>query len=158
MFPKLDFVENQAVANAFNNLKTYINEQLQQFNNSIVDLQNRLKYKYNNYEEGKEDVLLAYTEIPSSFEVSTSNSITVKDKIGDSGKELTYKYPLYNDFTEPELQYFRDMCNFSDEELQCFNLRAKNKSIVEMALSMNCSEAKISKLIKRVKTKIKKIL
>ena len=63
-----------------------------------------------------------------------------------------------NDFTEPELQYFRDMCNFSDEELVCFNLRAKNKSIVEIALLMHCSEPKISKLIKRVKTKIKKVL
>ena len=63
-----------------------------------------------------------------------------------------------NDFTEPELQYFRDMCNFSDEELLCFNLRAKNKSIVEIAYAMSCSEPKVSKLIKRVKTKIKKIL
>ena len=63
-----------------------------------------------------------------------------------------------NDFTEPELQYFRDMCNFSDEELICFNLRAKNKTIVEIAITMNCSEPKVSKLIKRVKTKIKKIL
>ncbi len=63
-----------------------------------------------------------------------------------------------NDFTEPELQYFRDMCNFSDEELICFNLRAKNKTIVQIALEMNCSEPKVSKLIKRVKTKIKKIL
>lgn len=63
-----------------------------------------------------------------------------------------------NDFTEPELQYFRDMCNFSDEELQCFNLRAKHKTIVEIAITMNCSEPKVSKLIKRVKAKIKKIL
>lgn len=63
-----------------------------------------------------------------------------------------------NDFTEPELQYFRDTCNFSDEELRCFNLRAKHKSIIEIALDMNCSEPKVSKLIKRVKTKIKRVL
>lgn len=63
-----------------------------------------------------------------------------------------------NDFTEPELQQFRDKCNFSDEELICFNLRAKNKTIVEIALAMNCSEPKVSKLIRRVKNKIKRVL
>lgn len=31
-------------------------------------------------------------------------------------------------FVESELQYFRDECNFSDEELEYFNLRAKDKS------------------------------
>lgn len=71
---------------------------------------------------------------------------------------MAYDILHINDFTEPELQYFRDNCNFSDEELRCFNLRAKNNSIVQIALIMNCSEPKISKLIKRVKAKIKKVL
>ena len=73
---------------------------------------------------------------------------------------MSKKYDILHirDFTEPELQYFRDTCNFSDDELQCFNLRAKNKSIIEISLTMNCSEPQVSKLIKRIKTKIKKVL
>lgn len=71
---------------------------------------------------------------------------------------MKYDTTKINDFTEPELQYFRDTCNFSDEELECFNLRAKNRSITAIALAMNCSEPKVNKLIKRVKTKIKRVL
>ena len=63
-----------------------------------------------------------------------------------------------NDFVEFELQYFRDYCNFSDEELQYFNMRAKDKSNIEIALTMNVSESKVNKLAKRVKMKMLKVL
>ena len=63
-----------------------------------------------------------------------------------------------NDFVEKELQMFRDECNFSDEELEYFNLKAKDKSNTQIALTMNCSEAKVSKLARRVKDKMLKIL
>ena len=62
------------------------------------------------------------------------------------------------DFVEWELQKLRDECNFSDAEMQYFNLRAKHKSNVEISLSMNVSEAQVSKLAKRVKNKILKVL
>lgn len=62
------------------------------------------------------------------------------------------------DFVEWELQKFRDECNFTDSELQYFNLRAKDKSNVQIALEMNISEPQVSKLAKRVKTKMKKVL
>ena len=62
------------------------------------------------------------------------------------------------DFTEPELDKFRSLCNFSDNELEYFNLRAKHKSNVEIALTMNVSDAQVSKLAKRVKTKVIKVL
>ena len=61
------------------------------------------------------------------------------------------------DFVEWELQKFRDECNFSDAELEYFNLRAKHKSNVEISLIMNISEAQVSKLAKRVKTEIIKV-
>ena len=32
------------------------------------------------------------------------------------------------DFTAPELTQLRELCNFSDDELEYFNLRAKHKS------------------------------
>ena len=62
------------------------------------------------------------------------------------------------DFVEKELQFFRDNCNFSDEELRYFNLRAKHYSNLQIAIELNVSEGKVSKLAKSVKTKIKKVL
>lgn len=58
------------------------------------------------------------------------------------------------DFTVPELNFFRDFCNFTPDEMEYFNLRAKHKSNVEIALAMNVSEAQVSKLARRVKDKI----
>lgn len=65
---------------------------------------------------------------------------------------------MIRDFVEWELQKFRDECNFTADELYYFNLRAKDKSNVQIALEMHVSEAQVSKLAKRVKTKIKKVL
>lgn len=62
------------------------------------------------------------------------------------------------DFTVPELDRFRELCNFTDDELQYFNLRAKDKSNVQIALEMNVSEPQVSKLAKRVKSKIIRII
>ena len=62
------------------------------------------------------------------------------------------------DFVEKELEYFRRECNFSAEELEYFNLRAKHYSNFEISIKMNISESKVSKLAKSVKTKILKVL
>ena len=62
------------------------------------------------------------------------------------------------DFTVPELNTFRELCNFSDAELEYFNLRARHKSNVEIAMTMHVSEAQVSKLAKKVKDKIKRII
>lgn len=62
------------------------------------------------------------------------------------------------DFVEHELQTFREHCNFSDEELEYFNLRAKHYSNQQIAIKMNVSEGKVSKLARRVKDKILKVI
>lgn len=62
------------------------------------------------------------------------------------------------DFTVPELDRFRELCNFTDDELMYFDLRAKDKSNVQISLEMNVSEAQVSKLAKRVKSKIIRVL
>lgn len=62
------------------------------------------------------------------------------------------------DFTVPELDRFRALCNFTEDELRYFNLRARDKSNVEIALEMNISEAQVSKLAKRVKNKMLRIV
>lgn len=64
---------------------------------------------------------------------------------------------VYN-FVEWELQKFRDECNFTDEELQCFELKAKDKSIEYIAQELHISTAKVSRLVKRVKSKILKVI
>lgn len=62
------------------------------------------------------------------------------------------------DFTVPELERLRELCNFSDSELEYFNLRAKHKSNVEISLIMHVSESQVSKLARKVKDKIKRII
>ena len=62
------------------------------------------------------------------------------------------------DFVERELQYFREECNFTEDEMAYFNLRSKGKSNVQISLEMHISEAQVSKLAKRVKTKILKVI
>lgn len=62
------------------------------------------------------------------------------------------------DFTVPELEMFRNLCNFTDEELQYFNLRAKDKTNSEISYIMSVSEPKVSVLAKRVKKKMLKVL
>ena len=64
---------------------------------------------------------------------------------------------VYN-FVEWELQKFRDECNFTDEELQCFELKAKDKPIEYIAQEMHISTAKVSRLVRRVKSKILKVI
>lgn len=62
------------------------------------------------------------------------------------------------DFTVPELDKFRELCNFSDAEMEYFNLRARHKSNVEIAFEMNVSEPQVSKLAKKVRSKIIRVL
>ncbi len=68
------------------------------------------------------------------------------------------KIQKIRDFTVPELDMFRKLCNFTEDELKYFNLRAKDKSNVQIALEMNVSEAQVSKLAKRVKSKMIRII
>ena len=62
------------------------------------------------------------------------------------------------DFTVPELNVFRELCNFTPDERTYFELRAKRKSNVEIALEMNVSEPQVSKLAKKVKSKILRVV
>lgn len=62
------------------------------------------------------------------------------------------------DFTVPELNKFRELCNFTPDELQYFELRSKYKSNVEIAMTMHISEAKVSKLARKVKDKIIRVV
>ena len=71
---------------------------------------------------------------------------------------MKQKFMQIYDFTVPELNKFRELCNFSDAELEYFNLRAKHKSNVEIAMKMHVSEPQVSKLAKKVRSKIIRVL
>ena len=62
------------------------------------------------------------------------------------------------DFVEWELEYFRKECNFTDEEMEYFNLRAKNKSNIQISIAMSVSESTVAKLARGVKKKVIKVL
>ncbi len=62
------------------------------------------------------------------------------------------------DYTSIELNKFRELCNFTDDELQYFNLRARDKSNIEISIAMSISDSQVSKLAKRVKNKIVSVL
>lgn len=62
------------------------------------------------------------------------------------------------DFVEWELKKFRSECNFTPAELEYFNLRAKCKSNIEISMTMNISERQVTRLSKKVKQKILKVI
>ena len=62
------------------------------------------------------------------------------------------------DFTVPEMNRFRELCNFTYDEMTYFNLRSKNKSNVQIAYEMNVSESTVSVLARKVKKKIVRVL
>lgn len=57
------------------------------------------------------------------------------------------------DFTVPELNKFRELCNFTEDEAEYFELKAKDKSNVQIAQLMNVSESKVSVLARKVRKK-----
>ena len=62
------------------------------------------------------------------------------------------------DFTKPELDKFRSECNFTNIERKCFDLKARDYSNVQLAMELNVSESTIAVTMRRVRTKITKIL
>ena len=61
-------------------------------------------------------------------------------------------------FTVPELDYFRRMCNFTAEERCYFDLKSVDYSNVQIAMEMHISESTVSKLARKVKSKIIRVI
>ena len=62
------------------------------------------------------------------------------------------------DFTRREVEYFRQECNFTSDEMILFNMRANNIPLEECAERMNLSVSTIYRLHKKVKIKVEKLL
>ena len=61
------------------------------------------------------------------------------------------------DFTVPELNYFREYCNFTEDERVLFEYRAKNIPLETCAEIMNVSISTIKRLNKKIQNKIIKV-
>ena len=61
-------------------------------------------------------------------------------------------------FTQSELDLFRDECNFTDTESKCFELKARDCTDVQLAMELNISEATVAVIMRRVRTKITTVL
>ena len=62
------------------------------------------------------------------------------------------------DFTKPELDYFRENCNFVNDEIDVFELRSKGHTMEETAEMLNISIDKAYKISRKVKKKILKVI
>lgn len=48
------------------------------------------------------------------------------------------------DFTKPELDKFREECNFTEIESRCFELKAKDYTNIQLALELSVSESTVA--------------
>ena len=65
---------------------------------------------------------------------------------------------IRNEFTEPECEWFRNVCNFTPDELEVFNLRVKDNSRIQIAMQLKMSESTVDRRIRGIKKKIHKVL
>ena len=64
---------------------------------------------------------------------------------------------LKHDLTVPEADRLRALCNFSDEERQVFDLRIRDKSVVEISMTLNMSVASTKRRLQSIRQKIYKV-
>lgn len=65
---------------------------------------------------------------------------------------------IRTEFTEPECEWFRNVCNFTPDELAVFNLRVKDNSRIQIAMQLKMSESTVDRRIRGIKRKIHKVL
>lgn len=65
---------------------------------------------------------------------------------------------IISDFTEPELDYFRNTCNFVNLEITIFEERARGIPLEQIAEDINISYDYARQLSRKVNKKILKVL
>jgi len=61
-------------------------------------------------------------------------------------------------FTKPEIDMLIENCNFTELELQCFNLKAKGQTNYQLAMNLNICDSTVSMTMKSVRAKITSVL
>lgn len=64
---------------------------------------------------------------------------------------------LKHDLTTPEADRLRALCNFTDEERQVFDLRIRAKTVVEISMAANMSEATVKRRLCSIRKKTEKV-
>ena len=65
---------------------------------------------------------------------------------------------IISDFTKPELDLFRENCNFVGSELDLFEMRSQGIDLETIAEVLNMSVDGIKKVSRKVNSKISKVL
>ena len=63
-----------------------------------------------------------------------------------------------SNFTESELEIFRQRCNFTDTESRCFELKAKGCTDVQLSVRLSMSESSVAVTMRRIRSKITTVL
>ena len=64
---------------------------------------------------------------------------------------------IISDFTKPELEFFRERCNFVGNEVGLFEMRSKGTSIEAIAEALNLSVDGAKKVSRKVNSKIARV-
>ena len=64
---------------------------------------------------------------------------------------------IISDFTIPELEYYRERCNFVGNEVGVFEMRSRGTSIEAIAEALNLSVDGAKKISRKVNRKIIKV-
>lgn len=62
------------------------------------------------------------------------------------------------EFSKPEVDHFKEVCNFTIQEEKILDLRLKGLSITEISIAIPTSESTVNRRIKSIKRKIYKVL
>ena len=63
----------------------------------------------------------------------------------------------FDQYTEPELEELRKLCNFTPREREVFDARAKGQSVIETRFSLSLSERTIERDSAKIRTKIARV-
>ena len=64
---------------------------------------------------------------------------------------------IKKELTVPEADRLRALCNFSDEEREVFDLRIRDKSVVEISMALNLSVASTKRRLSSIRAKGAKV-
>ena len=64
---------------------------------------------------------------------------------------------LKRDLTAPEADRLRALCNFTDEERAVFDLRIRDKSVVEISMALHLSVAITKRRLSSIRKKVNRV-
>jgi transcriptional regulator len=65
---------------------------------------------------------------------------------------------IVSDFTKPELNYFRENCNFVNDEIKVFEMRSQGIGLEEIAERLHLTHEGIKRISRKVNRKITVVL